>query len=595
MDKNSEINDYISKEYCNIDLLRNNRQRIVLNKKYFTNYNSYNNILTNYYMTLNNPLLKENNFFLKSNNNKSTSKIDKTKKIVKLKADYNHLILNKNQNFADISFLNKKNNKSFNNQSKINKKLNNYSNIYINNEKYKQQKNLKNLNQLFYPNLNAYNSFNNNGFTSINSYHINNTDNYKNEQNLFRLEKTNEINNHCPTNKTMINKFNSSPYVNLKLNDNNNNYLNVQKYYNDTNNNNYEYKRNNIINFNENVNYNNIKNINYRTESSNTRKVINYNQEKSSTSLNNTKNNKSNKTKVGIKIYTNYQKIKDKIITTDKNKKNIIKINSNPNKICLKCQKEKINQTQSYNKKEPIINNYAFYEIKNNHSRKCFNNYNSNKINNLRNKTTENSYFNTSINKEKEKEENEKEKEKEKLNDSKILSLVRKNYELFLKKNKGLNLKQISNNIKKRKRHKSINQINKEKYLDTQKALSYRERESIHFKKPNSTKKSKNDVVKKIAKTLSQKKYKEDDKNIINQDIKNNVKAILFEKQKDELNNNQNVCNANINKYDIKYLKKQIGCRFSIFKKDDNVINECLNEVITYFNSENLKQNKVFN
>ena len=131
--------------------------------------------------------------------------------------------------------------------------------------------------------------------------------------------------------------------------------------------------------------------------------------------------------------------------------------------------------------------------------------------------------------------------------------------------------------------------------MDTQKALSYRERESIHFKKPNSTKKSKNDVVKKIAKTLSQKKYKEDDKNIINQDIKNNVKAILFEKQKDELNNNQNVCNANINKYDIKYLKKQIGCRFSIFKKDDNVINECLNEVITYFNSENLKQNKVFN
>ena len=118
MDKNSEINDYISKEYCNIDLLRNNRQRIVLNKKYFTNYNSYNNILTNYYMTLNNPLLKENNFFLKSNNNKS-SKIDKTKKIVKLKADYNHLILNQNQNFAEYSFLNKKNNKIMKEKKKM--------------------------------------------------------------------------------------------------------------------------------------------------------------------------------------------------------------------------------------------------------------------------------------------------------------------------------------------------------------------------------------------------------------------------------------------------------------------------------------------
>ena len=51
----------------------------------------------------------------------------------------------------------------------------------------------------------------------------------------------------------------------------------------------------------------------------------------------------------------------------------------------------------------------------------------------------------------------------------------------------------LENNIKKRKRHKSKNQINKEKYLDKQKALSYRERESIHFKKPNSIKKSKND------------------------------------------------------------------------------------------------------
>ena len=250
-------------------------------------------------------------------------------------------------------------------------------------------------------------------------------------------------------------------------------------------------------------------------------------------------------------------------------------MNLQKDNICIKCQKLKKKCAQNYNLKEPLLNkdnNNAFYKSKNIKSKKCYNNNYYNSV-----KTEQNLYLNTSIN-----------KQNEKLNNEKLLSLVRKNYELFLKKNNQFNLKKISNNIKKRKRPKSKNQIDKEKNLDKIKSLSYRD--SFLLKPNNSVKKNKNNILNEIARTLSQKKYIEDDKNITNKDDINNIKTILFPNKKEYSPKNDEDINININKYKNINLEKQIGCQFSIYKQYENNNNECLNGIITYFNSENLKR-----
>ena len=61
----------------------------------------------------------------------------------------------------------------------------------------------------------------------------------------------------------------------------------------------------------------------------------------------------------------------------------------------------------------------------------------------------------------------------------------------------------------------------------------------------------------------------------------NDMKMVLFEDK-----------NKNYIKYNDKDLEKQRGCKFSIFKRNESDNDECLNEIISYFNSENLKNRR---
>ena len=116
---------------------------------------------------------------------------------------------------------------------------------------------------------------------------------------------------------------------------------------------------------------------------------------------------------------------------------------------------------------------------------------------------------------------------------------------------------------------------------------------SLKPKNKNSNKKNKNSALKDIVRTLSHKKYIEDDKNIINKDVINNIKTDLFGNKKQySLKNNEDI-NLNIYKYNNINLERQIGCQFSIYKQNEIKNNDCLNGVITYFNSENLKNRKI--
>ena len=580
-------NNDIYYSYANYQnsIILDKSERVSKSKNYINDYNSYGNLIKNYNITVNNPQFKENNFFLKSNN--KSSKLIGTKKITKLKNYYTNLIINPKENNVEISTIYKKNNKRLNNLTKTNKIINNYSNIYINNVQCNQPKIIKNINQLVTPKLRYYNSqkvFNNNSYISIHAYNDknNNKENNKRFVNNIKTNQQLKINKQI-CNKNIINKINKHPYFKININENNNNinYNNITEYnnynrYKKIDYNNYNHKNNNnAINFNENINYNNLKNILNNTENSTSRKIINYNTERQNNYLKtNNESNKSTKTKIKIKIYPNYYK---QINKTGKDKKFISKINLTKN-LCLKCQEEKVKNLQTYNQKESVINNYAFYEIKHTKSQKSFDNCNCNK-NYINNKTEQSLFLNSNIN-----------NKKEKINSEQILSLVRKNYELFLKKNKRLNLKKIyKDNIIKKKRPKSKSQIENEKNLDRKKALSYREH--IPYRTTNSMKKNKNKLTKKnIAGTLSQKKYKEDYKSIIDKDSMNNIKTILFENQKENRNENNNVI-----KYNNLNLKRQIGCQFRILDKNEKYNNECINEVITYFNSENLKNRKTLN
>jgi hypothetical protein len=69
---------------------------------------------------------------------------------------------------------------------------------------------------------------------------------------------------------------------------------------------------------------------------------------------------------------------------------------------------------------------------------------------------------------------------------------------------------------------------------------------------------------------------------------------MLFKDLKDNSNDNNIKEKININGYNDINLKQQIGCKFSILKNNENNINECFNGVITYFNSENLRNKKKF-
>ena len=576
----SGIGHYNSFNYCVNDLIDGHSGMTKLYKRH-NNYNSFGDLLSNYKITVNNPLFKENNFFLKTKNNEKSKYVDKYKKEAKLNNYYNNLIINTNP-ICNNKEMHNKNSKSLINLNKNNRMTNYYSNIYINNQ-YNDQRILNNKNQLVSPlliNTNSELTYNNNSYQFIYPY-INKIENNKNIQIINKVNYQNQKNNQNNNNKRLITKFPSSPYLNINLTENQ--YINGNEYYNRIKHNYNVYKRNNIINFNENINYNNINNINNNTENNISKKIINYNQDNNHTFFNNS-HSKNIKTKIKIKVYPNYQKIKNIPKTyhanKNKNKNSISKINFLKKNLCLKCQNHK--KKQNNEKNEPFLDNYAFYERKNINQKKSNINYNTNKAYNLNNKTEQNLTLNTNI---------INQNKKLKLNDTKILSLAKKNFELFLKKNNKLNLKDINNNIKKRKRQKSQNQIDKEKNLDKYKSLSYRE--SMSLKPDNSLGKNKINILNNITKTLSQKKYKEDDKNFINKEEMKDIRYTLFDKQKENINENKNTFETiNIKRYNDNDLKKQIGCKFSILKKDKNNINECLNEIITYFNSENLRNQK---
>ena len=75
----------------------------------------------------------------------------------------------------------------------------------------------------------------------------------------------------------------------------------------------------------------------------------------------------------------------------------------------------------------------------------------------------------------------------------------------------------------------------------------------------------------------------------------NNVKSILFENIKNNSNDIKSIkSKKNINKYNNLNLKRQIGCQFTIFKKGEKRNNDCLNGIITYYNSENLKNKNYY-
>ena len=594
MANKEQIFDYSSFAYYqNKNTNLKAKDRIIRSYNIMNEPNNYNNIAKNFNTTINKPLLKENNFFLKTNNNNKSSRlVTNIKKLSKLKCYYNNLIPRSNRNYNDESIFHKKNNKSLNNnQIKTDRVINYYSHIYINNDYYHQKNSKTNPDkpQKAKPHITGK-KFNNNSFVSICSYKN------KNDQRCINKSDTNIFNNNKPIkiitdyrhqkNKSYnIIKKSSSPYYKMILfeNNNNNNYNNIITDYNYYNKNhfiNYDYNKNNIINFNENINYNNIQNIQNnqinKTENSLSNKILNYNNENNkiffSKNINNNKSTNINiKKNIGINIYPSYQQIKN-------NEKEITKMNLQKHNICLKCKKLKIKSAQNYNLKEPLLknkNNNIFYKSKNINSKKCYNNYNSSK-------TEQDIYLNASIN-----------KPHEKINNEKLLSLVKKNYELFLKKNNQFNLKKITNDIKKRRRPKSKNQIDNEKNLDRIKSLSYRESMSLKPKNKNSNKKNKNSALKDIVRTLSHKKYIEDDKNIINKDVINNIKTDLFGNKKQySLKNNEDI-NLNIYKYNNINLERQIGCQFSIYKQNEIKNNDCLNGVITYFNSENLKNRKI--
>ena len=72
------------------------------------------------------------------------------------------------------------------------------------------------------------------------------------------------------------------------------------------------------------------------------------------------------------------------------------------------------------------------------------------------------------------------------------------------------------------------------------------------------------------------------------------IKSILFKDLKDNLNDKNNSKELkSINGYNNINLEKQIGCKFSILKINEKNINECLNGIVTYFNSENLRNKKM--
>ena len=582
MDENNKIPNFYSYGYYQNNINNSLTDRMFTSNNFLNNFDSFGNFISNYKITVNNPLFKQNNFFLKSNNNSGSRLVERTKKISRIKSYYDGL--KTNQNYKNLFNIHTKNNKSLNNPGKKQIMNNYYSNIYINNEQYTNKRNVNNIDQIIANRLknNIYeNSFNNNSFVSIYSYK--NNDNKKinkSATNIFTFNYPNKINieNH-QNEKIIANKNNmGSPYLNIIWKQNNN--INGYNYDNKTQYNDIDYKRNNAINFNENIDYNNIINIKNKTENSFYNKMVNYNQD-----VNHITYNENIKKKINIKIYPNYQKIKTNQAV--KTQKRITKINLTKNNLCLKCQKLKLNynKNKNYNIKEP--NNYAFHETKNIHSKKCYNNnHNSNKENNLTNinhRTEPNINSNTNI---------YEQKPLKKLNDEDIISIAKKNYENFLKKNNHLKIKDITN-INKRKRAKSKNQIDIEKNLDKKKSLSYRERLSL---KPSSNSKGKNktNILKSIPKTLSQKKYKEDDKGIVNRKVMKDIKSILFKDLKDNLNDKNNIKELkNINRYNNIILEKQIGCQFSILKINEKNINECLNGIVTYFNSENLRNKKM--
>ena len=83
-------------------MIENNKIRNFYSCAYYqnniNNFNSFGNFISNYKITVNNPLFKQNNFFLKSNNNPGSRLVERTKKISRIKSYYDGLKTNQNYN-----------------------------------------------------------------------------------------------------------------------------------------------------------------------------------------------------------------------------------------------------------------------------------------------------------------------------------------------------------------------------------------------------------------------------------------------------------------------------------------------------------------
>ena len=110
MVENNKIRNFYSCAYYQNNINNSLTDRMINPNNYLNNFNSFGNFISNYKITVNNPLFKQNNFFLKSNNNSGSRLVERTKKISRIKSYYDGL--KTNQNYNNLFSIHTKNNNS---------------------------------------------------------------------------------------------------------------------------------------------------------------------------------------------------------------------------------------------------------------------------------------------------------------------------------------------------------------------------------------------------------------------------------------------------------------------------------------------------
>ena len=82
MIENNKIRNFYSCAYYQNNINNSLTDRMINSNNYLNNFNSFGNFISNYKITVNNPLFKQNNFFLKSNNNQALDQLKGQKKLV---------------------------------------------------------------------------------------------------------------------------------------------------------------------------------------------------------------------------------------------------------------------------------------------------------------------------------------------------------------------------------------------------------------------------------------------------------------------------------------------------------------------------------